>query len=192
MKKNNPEMKQMLTQMEKVEFIKALANGYFSENDHGVIEYTPYLFDLNFKLLFYLYCVTGLEFDTKENADGELEVAENVLAAVESDPEVETFYSDYRTGKYKNLPITGQLKAIISCAKDMVEYKKAAIMNQRNDELGNLVSSLSAIADMLRRIDLSKIDGKILSQVLLTALLKSGMKPAQLETFAKAINSKTE
>lgn len=192
MKKNNPEMKQMLTQMEKVEFIKALANGYFSENDHGVIEYTPYLFDLNFKLLFYLYCVTGLEFDTKENADGELEVAENVLAAVESDPEVEAFYSDYRTGKYKNLPITGQLKAIISCAKDMVEYKKAAIMNQRNDELGNLVSSLSAIADMLRRIDLSKIDGKILSQVLLTALLKSGMKPAQLEAFAQAINSKTE
>lgn len=192
MKKNNPEMKQMLTQMEKVEFIKALANGYFSENDHGVIEYTPYLFDLNFKLLFYLYCVTGLEFDTKENADGELEVAENVLAAVESDPEVEAFYSDYRTGKYKNLPITGQLKAIISCAKDMVEYKKAAIMNHRNDELGNLVSSLSAIADMLRRIDLSKIDGKILSQVLLTALLKSGMNPAQLEAFAQAINSKTE
>ena len=192
MKKNNPEMKQMLTQMEKVEFIKALANGYFSENDHGVIEYTPYLFDLNFKLLFYLYCVTGLEFDTKENADGELEVAENVLAAVESDPEVEAFYSDYRTGKYKNLPITGQLKAIISCAKDMVEYKKAAIMNHRNDELGNWVSSLSAIADMLRRIDLSKIDGKILSQVLLTALLKSGMNPAQLEAFAQAINSKTE
>lgn len=192
MKKNNPEMKQMLTQMEKVEFIKSLANGYFSENDHGVIEYTPYLFDLNFKLLFYLYCVTGLEFDTKVNADGELEVAENVLAAVESDPEVEAFYSDYRTGKYKNLPITGQLKAIISCAKDMVEYKKAAIMNQRNDELGNLVSSLSAIANMLRRIDLSKIDGKILSQVLLTALLKSGMKPAQLEAFAQAINSKTE
>ena len=192
MKKNNPEMKQMLTQMEKVEFIKALADGYFTENDHGVIEYTPYLFDLNFKLLFYLYCVTGLEFDTKENADGELEVAENVLAAVESDPEVEAFYSDYRTGKYKNLPITGQLKAIISCAKDMVEYKKAAIMNHRNDELGNLVSSLSAIADMLRRIDLSKIDGKILSQVLLTALLKSGMNPAQLEAFAQAINSKTE
>ncbi len=51
MKKNNPEMKQMLTQMEKVEFIKALADGYFTENDHGVIEYTPYLFDLNFKLL---------------------------------------------------------------------------------------------------------------------------------------------
>lgn len=185
MKKKNPEMKQMLTPMEKVDFIKALADGYFVENDHGVVEYAPYLFDMNFKLLFYLYCVDGIEFETKENEDGELEIAENVLAAVENDPEVDAFYFDYRTGKYKNLPITGQLKAIIACVKDMVEFKKSAIVQQRSDELGNLISSLSVIANMISKIDFSKIDGKVISQVLLTSLLKSGVTPEQIGNFSK-------
>ena len=186
MKKNSPNLKSFLTDIECIEFTRLLANSYFTNTDDG-IEYTPYMVSRNFKLLFYLYCVDGVEFGIVQNENGDEEL-ENILSAVANDGEVSMIFDQFTAGQYADTLIEKQLNIIVENARDMVEYRKQQLLHNRDDEISRFINNLSIIAEKLSSIDLSKFDSKVLSQIFLTSLLKSGTPKEKLQEIANVIN----
>ena len=118
MKKTNPAIKDDLDTMDIIDFTKDLADAVFEVRDDGSVSYVPYMYDLNFKLLFYLYCVEGLEFETDESGE-----TENILIAVENDDEVNRLFSDYMNGQCKRLPIGRPLSTVRTIASDLAAVR---------------------------------------------------------------------
>ena len=187
MKKTNPAIKDHLDTMDIIDFTKDLADAVFEVQDDGSVSYVPYMYDLNFKLLFYLYCVEGLEFETDESGK-----TENILIAVENDDEVNRLFSDYMNGKYKMLPIWRQISTIRKNASDMADFRKHMMYKDRGDEVGKLISSLAAIGEMISSIDFSRIDNRVMTQIFMTSFIKAGIKPDQIQQIADALTAKKD
>lgn len=170
MKKETIELKQGLTDVEMVGFIQELADAYFTEHEDGTLAYTPYLARIQFRTLFYLYCVEGLTFDVTTTESGE-KVLENILEAADRDEELTALYTDYNDGKYNDLPIATQLAEISSDAYDMAEFRKQQILHFRKDSLANLIDTLAAKA---AELDLSKFDVQTISEAIVNSYLSNG------------------
>lgn len=167
--KNNVTIKDKLTENEAINFTKDYADAFFNENEIGEIEYTPYLKDLQFKMLFYLYCVDGLEFEYSTDESGN-SIMENIIDAVDNDEEVSDLFTRYLKGAYKGSILSYQLGRIKKDALDMVEFKKQSIIHYHEDAFSNL---LNTIALKISEIDLSNIDMQSITDYIMNAYLKS-------------------
>lgn len=167
--KDNIKLKQKLTDIEIIGFTQDLANAYFSEDEEGNVTYTPYLARLQFRLLFYLYCVEGLTFETVTDDSGEI-VLENILEAVESDEELHSLFKKYDNGAYDDLPMVTQLTEISADAYDMAEFKKQQLIHDRKDSLAIL---LDALTTKVETLDISKFNVQSVSEAIVKAYLSS-------------------
>lgn len=183
---SDPKIKSYLLNSDMIDFTKELADSVFLMNEDGNVDYAPYMFDVNFKLLFYVYCVDGIEYEF--DTDGKLE---NILIAVEQSSQVNQIFDDYMRGAYKDLPIWNQISKIRKNANLMIDFRKQVMIRKREDDLGNLIDALTEISKMISKIDFSKFDSKIITQILVASMMKSGVKPEQISRLAQ-IGGKNE
>lgn len=175
---DKPEIKKSLSDMDTYDFIKNLVDTYFQENEEGGIDYTPYFFDRAFEMYFYLYCVTGIQFERFKDESG-AEVLEDILTAAHNCPEVYDLYKKYSDGKLMSCPIlVSQLDKVKEQVKDIVEYQKQILIHKKDgfDKVLNILNAISPIMNQLKTIDLSKIDWKVIEEIFLAALLKDSVK----------------
>lgn len=185
MKKETIKLKQFLTDTDMVGFIRDLADSYFSEDEAGNTIYTPYLARIQFRLLFYLYCVDGLTFETIVDESGET-VLENILEAADNDEELARLFSNCNDGSYKDLPITAQLSEISADAYDMAEFKKQQLIHGRKDSLSMLIDAITA---KVSELDLSKLDiQKIFEDIVNSSLANSNFEEKDKTTGSQHNN----
>lgn len=105
MVKNNPKIKDNITMQDKINAIEYIASSYFTENDEGVMEYTPYYLGLAQFIAAANFFMEGLEFDEGED------IYESVIA----DDELKDIIYD----SYKNYD-----ESLLLHVKDVVDYRK--------------------------------------------------------------------
>lgn len=172
----NPEVKKSISDASRIEFIKDLVESYFMENEKGEVEYVPYYSDRAFQMYFYIYCVDGIQFE-KVKAEDDEEVLEDIWSAIHGHPEVLELFRKYKDGKLVSCPVlVSQLDEIKEQVKDIVEYKKQVLIH-KGDTFGELLKVLDAaspILEVFEKLDLSKVDWKVIEEIFLAALLKDG------------------
>ena len=169
-----PEIKKSLSESERINFIQDLADSYFLENQDGDVEYVPYLTDRAFEICFYLYCVNGIEFEYVQDENGN-EKLEDILGAVSKHLDVKGIYNKYISNTYKSCPILiEQLDEIKEQVKDIVDFRKQMLIHQDRtlDKIVKIVEALSPVLDMLKEVDFSKIDWKVVEEIFLASLLR--------------------
>ena len=168
------EIKKSLSESERINFIQDLADSYFLENQDGDVEYVPYLTDRAFEICFYLYCVNGIEFEYVQDENGN-EKLEDILGAVSKHLDVKGIYNKYISNTYKSCPILiEQLYEIKEQVKDIVDFRKQMLIHQDRtlDKIVKIVEALSPVLDMLKEVDFSKIDWKVVEEIFLASLLR--------------------
>ena len=127
-------------------------------------------------MYFYIYCVDGIQFEKVKAEDGE-EVLEDIWSAINGHPEVLELFRKYKGGKLVSCPVlVSQLDEINEQVKDIVEYKKQVLIH-KGDTFGELLKVLDAaspILEVFEKLDLSKVDWKVIEEIFLAALLKDG------------------
>ncbi len=167
MTKGNIKIKDSITIEEKAIITEYLTDSYFVEDEYGVVRYTPYNFDPALVTAFFLYCVEGIEFETKES-DNEFEteeknsesvVIENVYEAVSADDELMNLYSSILStnthdDNHPNIKMIRMLHAIVNDVSDMVEFRKQQIIH--NNPI--LVSKLYEILEVQEQVDRLRLE----------------------------------
>lgn len=188
--KNNVSVKTKMDEKDVIAFTKDYADGFFSEDEFGNVSYTPYMKDLQFKLLFYLYCVDGLTFESVTDEAGK-EVMEGALGAIEDDKEVNDLFTGYLKGIYKGRPLSYQLGRIKKDALDMVEFRKQVIIHSKKDALSDL---LNVFSEKISSIDLSNFNPEAISDYIVKSYLASDMFSANQAEIknSKKVSNPTE
>lgn len=170
---DHPRIKSCLSEGEKIEFIKDLADSYFLEQSDGAVEYVPYYSDRAFEIFFYLYCIDGIQFETK----GGSEDLEDIMGAVSKHPDIKELYTKFISGGIRSCPILlSQIDDIKEQVKDIVEFKKQIIIHRENslDKILQIIRDISPIAESLKNVDFSQIDWKVVEEIFLASLLRNG------------------
>ncbi len=168
MTKKNIKVKDSITLENKVIITEYLADSYFSEDEYGAIQYTPYNFDPALVTAFFLYCVEGVEFDRKEIekdssnnefTDDDFVGLENVYEAVSSDEELMNLYTSILSTNvndedHPNIKMVRMLHAIVNDVSDMVEFKKQQIIH--NNPI--LISKLYEILEVQEQVDRLRLE----------------------------------
>lgn len=154
--KNNVQLKETLSVMDKINYINFLVDGYFDVDDDGDINYTPYFREINDISAFFSYCVTGLEFETITDRNGN-KTLESVYQTVIKDKELMNLYS-LAFASYIQNPLKIQLEEINSIVMDIVEFEKQKIIHAKRDSLAELVD---LIAEKLETTNLEEVIGKL-------------------------------
>lgn len=186
----NPAVKKSLSDASRIEFINDMVESYFMENEKGEVEYVPYYSDRAFQMYFYVYCVDGIQFEKVKAEDGG-EVLENIWGAINSHSEVLDLFRKYTEGKLVSCPIlVSQLEEIKEQVKDIVEYKKQVLIHKDNtfDGLLKVLDAASPILEVIKNLDLSKIDWKVIEEIFLAAILKDGRAVDSIEKIAEKEN----
>lgn len=117
MVKENVKIKSSLPIIDKINMIKYLVSGYFING-----EYTPYFKEINDIVAFFKYCVEGLEFESKEDENGN-EVPESIYEVVINDEELMELW------ERRYYVLKSQLETIYTDVLDMVEFEKQRLIH---------------------------------------------------------------
>lgn len=160
MKKNNPKIKENITMQDKINVIEYIASSYFTENEEGLIEYTPYYIGLAQFIAAANFFMEGLEFDEGED------IYESVIA--DDDELKDIIYGSY---KYYDENLLSQIRDIVDYRKQIniaktqsentaiLTYKLVELMEQdaekkqleieNNQKLANILDAQNEVNAMI-------------------------------------------
>lgn len=176
MKKNNPSIKDVMTNDDCHIFTKLLASAYYSyDPETDDMKATPDVVDDVMRMLFYQYAVDGIEFETIPNEDGDdtLEEYENPLDVCDNDPEILGIYEDYVNGKYDGKFIARQLSKIMVDAQTIANFEMQKYLNNRHDDLGRLIEGLASLGRVIENTDWTHVNAQMFSDSLARAFANS-------------------
>lgn len=197
MTKGNIKIKDSITIEEKAIITEYLVDSYFTEDEYGVVQYTPYDFDPALVTVFFLYCVEGIEFETKDKNDESNNELENVYEAVSADDELMSLYTstlsiDVNDTENPNIKIVRMLHAIANDVSDMVDFRKQQLIH--NNPI--LISKLYEIFEVQEQIEKLRLEiAENENKVLLQQITENSygeevmkhMSPEDLATLNKKI-----
>ncbi|BDF05053.1 hypothetical protein [[Clostridium] hylemonae] len=147
MRKENPSIKTTLSMEDRILMPQELAEGYFTKDSEGHVNYTPYYADMMLINVFFLHCVDGIAFEVKEAENGGTEIAENIYEAVTADEELMKLYDEFFEQDKDSIPSCPyketviQMYGILSDTEKMVEFRKQQIIHEKEDALTALLSA---------------------------------------------------
>lgn len=108
--KNNVQLKDGLSIVDKINMTRYIVNGYFIDG-----EYTPYYADINKAIAFFKYCIEGLEFEDDDD----------VYSFSLSDTKlVELYNLGFKDGS----PVYYDIQKVLSDVDDMVDFYKKKLL----------------------------------------------------------------
>lgn len=122
MTKNNLKLKRKLNHNEIAEFTKELTNAHFIEDESGELTYAPYRKEPIFKILYFLFCVDGLEL-----GDNEL-----ILELAETDDELKKLWNEWEnyTDVEAHTELFEQLWQIQDYTDKLVDYQLQKLIHR--------------------------------------------------------------
>ena len=169
MVKGNIKIKDSITIEEKAIITEYLVDSYFTEDEYGIVQYTPYNFDPALVTAFFLYCVEGIKFESKEK-DSESVALENVYESVSADEDLMNLYSSILSTKtnddrHPNIKIVRMLHAIVNDVSDMVEFRKQQLIHNNSILIGKLYEIFEVQKQVEKlRLEIAEKENKVLLQ----------------------------
>lgn len=125
MVKNNVQLKDGLSIVDRINMTRYITEGYFIDG-----EYTPYYADINKAIAFFRYCIDGLEFDEDDD----------IYGLCTSDPKLVELYM---IGLKDGSPIYADISKVLSDVDDMVDFYKKKLLISSSP----IISKLEEILD---------------------------------------------
>lgn len=168
--KGNIKIKDSITIEEKAIITEYLVDSYFTEDEYGVVQYTPYNFDPALVTAFFLYCVEGIEFEIQNKNDENNIELENVYEAVSADDELMNLYAstlsvNTNDDKHPNIKIVRMLHAIVNDVSDMVDFRKQQLIHNNPILISKLYDIFEVQENVEKlRLEIAENENKVLLQ----------------------------
>ncbi|PWJ51110.1 hypothetical protein [Faecalicatena contorta] len=131
--KNDVKIKKELSLSDKISAIEYISSSYFTEDENGKIQYTPYYAGIAQVNAIMKYFTDGVEFEDSED----------IYEMVINDDSLRTFVdSFFVSGQNTAAPSNGQeiLYEVMSTVADIVEYKKKENLAKLQSENSNILA----------------------------------------------------
>lgn len=131
--KNDVKIKKELSLSDKISAIEYISSSYFTEDENGKIQYTPYYAGIAQVNAIMKYFTDGVEFEDSED----------IYEMVINDDSLRTFVdSFFVSGQDTAAPSDGQeiLYEVMSTVADIVEYKKKENLAKLQSENSNILA----------------------------------------------------
>lgn len=133
MVKNDVKIKKELSLSDKINAIEYISSAYFTEDDNGKIQYTPYYAGIAQVNAIMKYFTDGVEFEDSED----------IYETVINDDSLRTFVDTFFVSSQDSVPPShGQevLYEVMSTVADIVEYKKKENLAKIQSENSNILA----------------------------------------------------